>query len=307
MKWRLSFVANSSSISFVIKRNFDEDPEINIKDCLRIPMNNYIVKDDNDNPIDHSEYDIKLNWVPSSVKEVYDATMSYLKHVYLCSFFSINCEDKEEYISKHTQFYIRRKSNYTVDTVIKNKIREYYDNEYEVYIDKYNLSAKMLYDFKINYIDKNLDRLLREIDDYNGNITEFMNDSTYYNQINEYSSLDTNILGFQKIQMLKYYDEFCDIYRKHPISAETYEVLSYCDIVKDMPQLCVMFMSQYSVAIIMFLYYLACMHCNQCLTEMSIGYSGEQESDVDPIVHEIYNKTGFKKNTNFELVKCTVY
>ena len=308
MKFRLSFVSNSSSSSFIIKKPMNEDPMIIIPDFCNMSLKNYISEDyyndiddtddtEEDKINDKGPFGIRLNWKPESVNDIYLAVLECIKAHYFDSI--IPASNNISAISNKQKFIndsVREITNFHKDIVDDNTL-SYLDALYDHTIATYNFYAKLLYDFKTNYIDKHYNDIIDAIINYNGDVYKILG------EINECWSYQRSLSYFIDLQMITNYNEFKEIYHKYPIHRASRELIDYANLLPELSSIYVKSFESYKLFLTIFLFYMVCMVKNEVLLELELSPDGCTDSSLDDIVYKIYSKCQFDKYANFQMLR----
>ena len=310
MKIRTSFIANSSSSSFLLLVKNDDTPKLRIKDLnITIDMTacDQIEFDDED----CDTWDgIPINYTPKNINDVLDYTIQYLNNKWYYHIFDQypydNKSSKQDFISEYSSNtykwsrYNNKNHQSISDAPSLEELEIYYDNFYDYVVNTYKLSQKLLNEYFNNYINLHLEEIKSYAYTYN-TFTEFFKncmaiDKTY---------------GIQIKQILQNYKPFLAIFKNnpisikdsHPFSAEKFKL--YNDNKKEIEETSldnyVFFINIYSDVIKILYALLYCHFANKSFQSFSAPYNPENNSIVDIIDNVFADKNILSNVANFEL------
>lgn len=312
MKIRTSFVANSSSSSFIILSKQNEPATLKINDYLTLNLDDIYNlsnnKDDDERDQSNSYNNLELNYVPDTLNKVFDCAFKYLHNNFLYklhkNFNDILYSSAEEYAeesSRNTIKWINKST--TNEDLSQELVYKYYYNEYNYIVNAYNIIKRMFNEYYKDFIQKNISTIeglayssdyfkefFKKVNDYDNNECFSFEQYCRYFSIHNNGAYKANPIIFNnRFKCNEESFKLCDTKNKKEL--EYNSIRFYKELI-----------DSYNRAIKILLAYIYCHYTNSVFQEMEIPYSGEA-NEIDNVVNDVYSHTKFLPPiANFDII-----
>ena len=298
MKVRVSFVANSSSSSFVLLVNRKNDAQITIPNIMKITIKDFYDLYDNEDNYSSNHY--RCNWIPESLDEAYAEAVKVLKGMWIRRLLNNDnldiISDIAVYAETSANIILRYESQ--SNSYSKEDLIRYFKNEYTYVGNTYDLMRRILKDYYDNFI-----LLIRS--SIENKAKSFANDNKPFDMFYKVIMDIDNSKGFsfqQYVSNLQIHNN--GIFKVNPLSSDKNYSLCNPSNIEEMERnatfwynLIIQQMISIKKLLIMYLY---CYFSGSNLQMFTI----DDRHQVDKIMKELYGGTGFRRPfANFDLIE----